>query len=298
MGEVWLAHHEALNKDFAIKILRPKEAGAIMAMARFEQEVYATSQLSHPNTIRIFDFGRTEDNLYYYTMEYVPGVDLHDIVSHEGPMAVPRALTIISQAARALAEAHQHGIVHRDIKPANMVLRKLGKRSDFVKVLDFGLAKLTESKPAQELTRVGWAVGTPQYVSPEVILGGAIDGRSDIYALGSVLYFLLTGGAPFNMGKAMLNMRAQIEKTPLTPSKKLGRPVNKTVEGIVMRCLEKKPERRFQDANDLADALDHALIELTSPGTVRNDSVAKRAPRVLPHSRQKRTRTKNRAIRA
>ena len=261
MGEVWLGANQDLGKDVAIKILKPDENSDPMILQRFEQEVHATSRLNHPHIVRIFDHGMTHDRFFYYVMEYVPGIDLHDVVAHEGPLDPLRALKIIAQAARALAEAHRHGIIHRDLKPANIVLRRMANHQDFIKVLDFGFAKLIDEKNAG-LTQVGWAVGTPQYISPEMIRGQAVDGRSDIYGLGAVLYFLLTGQPPFNLGGTKANIFAHLEQKAESPSVLLGKTLPNGVESIVFRCLAKRPERRFQSAGDMAKALEYLAKEI------------------------------------
>ncbi|MCP4444114.1 MAG: serine/threonine protein kinase, partial [Myxococcales bacterium] len=173
MGEIWLAHHNALRRDVAVKILRPENVGDARAIARFEREVHATSELVHPNTVRVFDYGVTNDGLWYYAMELLDGCDLHAEVSARGVVHPSRAALFISQAAAALSEAHSRGIIHRDLKPENLFLTNIAGQGEFIKILDFGLAKLmdTRSEGDEGLTQVGWAVGTPQWVSPEVMLG-------------------------------------------------------------------------------------------------------------------------------
>lgn len=261
MGDVWLGANQDLGKDVAIKILKPNEKSDPMILERFEQEVHATSRLNHPHIVRIFDHGMTRDKFFYYVMEYVPGIDLHDVVAHEGPLDPLRAVKIIAQASRALAEAHRHGIIHRDLKPANIVLRRMANNQDFIKVLDFGFAKLIGENKAG-LTQVGWAVGTPQYISPEMIRGQAVDGRSDIYGLGAVLYFLLTGQPPFNLGGANANIFAHLEQKAVSPSVLLGKALPDGLESIVFRCLAKKAERRFHSADDMAKALEYLAKEI------------------------------------
>jgi serine/threonine-protein kinase len=258
MGEVWLAHHNALRRDVAVKILRPENANEQKAIARFEREVRATSELCHPNTVRVFDYGVTDDGLWYYAMEHLRGTDLHDAVSRGGVMAPLRAAGIIAQAARALAEAHARGIVHRDIKPENIFLASVVGESDFVKVLDFGLAKMMEHRAGSDptLTQAGWAVGTPQWVSPEVVFGKDADARSDIYGLGAVLYFLLCRQSPFGLSDMRQVLRAHMDQTPMKPSHRLGRSLPEGLEAIVMRCLAKDPAQRYQSASDLAAELD------------------------------------------
>ena len=254
MGDVWVAFHPGLERDVAVKILRPdaqeRSSGAV---ARFEREVRATVGLEHPNTVRVFDFGETEDGLWYYVMELLDGETLADHVDRLGPMPPARAIHVVGQAARALGEAHQRGIVHRDVKPENLFLTSLGGEHDFVKVLDFGIAKVTEVESA--VTQTGWVLGTPAYMSPEVAMGKEADARSDVYALGAVLYFLLTGSAPFERENASAVVFAHIHDEPLPPSKHTGRPLPPDLEAFVLRALSKDPSARYHNASEMALAL-------------------------------------------
>lgn len=273
MGEVWLAHHNALRRDVAIKILKPEKGNDSKAIARFEREVHATSELSHPNTVRVYDYGITDDGLWYYAMELLDGCDLHEAVLRNGPMHPQRAAFLIAQAARALAEAHNHGIVHRDIKPENVFLTNINGEGDFVKVLDFGLAKLLVADEGSEsLTQVGWAVGTPQWVSPEVVLGNEADERSDIYGLGAVLYFLLCGQSPFGQVEMRKILHAHMHTSPKTPSEHLGYALPYNIETLVMRCLAKNPDERFQSGAELSKALDECVYVQADSCDVTLDS--------------------------
>ena len=272
MGEVWAAHHHALRRDVAVKILRPETRGDPAAIARFEREVRATAELVHPNTVRVFDYGVTEDGLWYYAMELLEGRDLFSIVSREGPMEPTRAARLIWQAAKALAEAHERGIVHRDLKPENLFVTAIGGEGEFIKVLDFGLAKLARGErhthqPAQAaLTGEGWAVGTPKWASPEVVSGNEADARSDVYGLGTVLYFLLTGAPPFDypdLGKILL---AHVREEVTPPSRRVGREIPAAIESVTLRCMEKDAARRYRHAGELAAALDDALGGGTASG--------------------------------
>jgi serine/threonine-protein kinase len=258
MGEVWAAHHQALKRDVAVKILRPENRGDVGAIARFEREVRATAELSHPNTVRVFDYGVTEDGLWYYAMELLSGRDLHAIVSAEGPLEPIRAARLIRQAAKALAEAHARGIVHRDVKPENLFVTAVDGEGEFVKVLDFGLAKLARGERSTALTADGWAVGTPKWASPEVASGQDARPSSDVYGIGSVLYFLLCGAPPFDYPDVGQTIRAHLTQPPVPPSRRRAG-VPPAIEEVVLRCLAKDPARRYAHAGELAMALKRAM---------------------------------------
>jgi serine/threonine-protein kinase len=254
MGEVWVAYHSGLKRDVAVKILRPDAQDRLgSAVTRFEREVRATTELAHPNTVRVFDYGVTEDGLWYYVMELLEGENLRTHVERMGPVPAARAVHLIGQAARALGEAHERGIVHRDIKPENLFLTSLGGEHDFVKVLDFGIAKVTDVDST--MTGTGWVLGTPAWLSPEAAQGKEVDVRSDVYALGAVLYFLLSGSPPFDCENAAMTMMAHISRTPDPPSAKLGKPLPTDVEAVVLRALSKDPCDRYASASELALAL-------------------------------------------
>jgi tRNA A-37 threonylcarbamoyl transferase component Bud32 len=257
-GDVWLAHHAALKRDVAVKILR-QEAHNDVGISRFEREARATAELAHPNTVRVFDFGTTEDGLWYYAMELLEGETLGELVRREGPLPPVRAIHLALQAARALSEAHGHGIVHRDVKPSNLFVTTLGGERDFVKVLDFGIARFSRVAGAADstLTTEGDIVGTPAYISPEAVLGLEVDARADVYALGAVVYFMLTCRPPFERRDegALGVLLAHVHHPPEPPSVRMGAQIPADLEAIVMRCLEKMPAARYPDATALAAAL-------------------------------------------
>jgi serine/threonine-protein kinase len=256
MGEVWVAHHAALRRDVALKILRPDPLGASpLAVSRFEREVRATTELVHPNTVRVFDYGVTDDGLWYYAMELLEGEHLGALVEREGPLPAPRAIHLVSQAARALAEAHAKGIVHRDVKPENLFVTTPAGETDVLKVLDFGIAKMDVREDATRLTGTGSVLGTPAYLPPEALRGEPLDARADVYQLGAVLYFLLAGAPPFETTNLAAMVTAHTNEPPVPPSAKRGAPIPPDVEAVVLRCLEKDPTRRYASGVELAQAL-------------------------------------------
>jgi eukaryotic-like serine/threonine-protein kinase len=268
MGEVWQAHHHALRRDVAVKIIRADDRADPLALTRFEREVRATAELSHPNTVRVFDYGVTEDGLCYYAMELLRGEDLAARVAGRGPLSPAEVVRLGWQAARALGEAHGRGIVHRDVKPENLFIATIGGE-EMIKVLDFGLARVVGGEVSPAVTQTGWAVGTPRWTSPEVAAGRVADPRSDVYALGAVMYFLVTGTPPFQDRDIGALLAAHLEQPIEPPSRRLGRPVPAALEAIIVRCLEKDPARRFADASALAVALEQATASAPAVLSVR-----------------------------
>ena len=233
------------------------------AVARFEREVQLTAQLSHPNTIAIYDYGHTEEGLFYYVMEFLEGMNLEDLVRDCGPLPPGRAVAILEQACGSLAEAHASGMIHRDIKPANIYLTNRGGLYDFVKVLDFGLAKDISGAAATNITAAASLTGTPLYLAPETIQNPeSADARGDVYAIGAVGYFLLTGSTVFRAGSIMDILTAHLKETPEPPSQRLGGPLPQSLEQLIMRCLSKQPDLRPANAGAL-------LEELLACGDVR-----------------------------
>ncbi|MCC6271881.1 MAG: serine/threonine protein kinase [Deltaproteobacteria bacterium] len=256
MGKVYRAKHAFLARPTAVKVLAPRHEDPKTALARFQQEVKLCCQLTHPNTITIFDFGEGANHTFFYAMELLQGVDLQRMVEKFGPLPLHRTLFLLQQICGSLAEAHAMGIVHRDIKPSNIFLAQRGGLYDFVKVLDFGLAQELR-KTAREASRNGAVFsGTPRYTAPECLRGSAkIDARADIYMLGSLSYWLLTGHSPFEEDSEEALMKDHLNKTAAPPSERLGAALPKEMDELILRCLEKNPEDRFQDIGELLRAL-------------------------------------------
>ena len=252
MGVVYRASHAMLRRPTAIKLLTH---GGGANLARFEQEVQLLASLNHPNTVTIHDYGRTADGSFYYAMELLDGMDLEKLVATDGPQPPARVIHILEQAVRGLAEAHGVGLVHRDIKPANIFLCKRWGDHDFVKVLDFGLAK-DNATPSPSVTAEETVLGTPLYISPEALKGAhGVDVRSDIYSLGAVAYYMLAGRPVFEGRTAVEVCAHHLCTEPVPPAERLGKPLPADLEAIVLRCLAKSPAERYQTAGEMRDAL-------------------------------------------
>ena len=268
MGEIYKATHRMLARPAAIKLIRPETLGteqgesAELAVKRFRREAEAAANLRSPHTVELFDFGITEDQTFYFVMELLDGVDLETLVREHGPLPPARVIHILKQACESLAEAHERGLVHRDIKPANIHLGTAGVRHDWVKVLDFGLVKsVHQEKMGDSLaTAVGRTPGTPAYMSPEMTLSESVDARADIYALGCVGYFLLTGKMVFDAGNAFQMIAMHIQNDPVPPSLRGNVQVPQALEAAILKCLAKKPDNRFSSVMELSKALDGARI--------------------------------------
>ena len=255
MGEVHRARHAMLRRPTAVKLLRPDRAEE-KDIARFEREVQLTAQLTHPNTIAIYDFGRTPDDIFYYAMEYLHGIDLQDLVEQVGPLPPDRVIHILTQACGSLAEAHGISLIHRDIKPANLMLCDRGGEYDVVKVVDFGIVKELGVTGDAQLTQVGTFSGTPHYLAPETIQASEeIDARVDLYALGAVGYFLITGTNMFPGDDPMPILTMQLTETPEPPSARVETYVPPDLERLILSCLEKDPGGRPQSAREMGEML-------------------------------------------
>ena len=263
MGEVYKASHRMLARPAAIKLIRPEMLGGVdhavatRAIARFRREAEAAAHLRSEHTVHLYDFGVTEDQTLYLVMEFLDGMDLESLVREHGPMPAARVVHVLRQVCDSLEEAHARGLVHRDIKPANIHLGRVGCRDDFVKVLDFGLVKTAAADDAHSLATIeGAIVGTPAYMAPEMVLGDSVDARTDLYALGCVAYYLLTGEQVFTGDKVLKVITQHLQAAPVPLSERTASPIPATLERLVLSCLAKKPEDRPQSARQVAQALD------------------------------------------
>ena len=253
MGDVYEAEHLLLKRACAIKVIKPEQAGDATVLKRFEREVRSTAKLRHWNTVDIYDYGHTDDGTFYYVMEYLPGMNLQELVEQHGPMPESRVIDILTQACDALSEAHTAGMVHRDIKPANIFVTQFGQQYDVVKLLDFGLVRpLSATNTDVELTQQSVILGSPLFMPPEQASGDPADVRSDIYSLGVVAYFLLSGRTPFDGNTPLEVIMAHARKSP--PALDVSH-VSSAMAEVVMRCLEKEATDRFQSADELKQRL-------------------------------------------
>jgi tRNA A-37 threonylcarbamoyl transferase component Bud32 len=279
MGEVWRAKHRMLARPAAIKLIRPDKLGGddrdiqSTLRHRFEREAQATALMHSPHTIDVYDFGVTADGTFYYVMELLNGFDLETLVERFGPMPPERAVYLLRQVCDSLMEAHEHDLIHRDIKPANICLCRQGRPVDFVKLLDFGLVRPQKQYGPDDvkLTAEHEASGTPAYMAPEQALGDPVDGRTDIYAVGCVAYWLVTGQLVFQCDSPMTTMAHHLNKEPVPPSQCSDLPISKELDGLILSCLEKDPSRRPQTAQQLDALLSAcALDKVWTPGLARD----------------------------
>ena len=282
MGEVWRAEHRLLAREAAIKLIRSETAPTPEVQERFRREAQTLAALRSRNTIELFDYGVSEDGTFYYVMELLDGMDLETLVGRFGPQPPARVRSLLLQACSSLAEAHVAGMVHRDIKPANLFVCRAADEVDVLKVLDFGLVRSLEEsapesvrsledlerelesseQPLAKLTAAGAVVGTPEFMAPEQILGRETDGRTDIYALGCVAYFVLSGELPFASGKeAMAIMLSHIQSEPIPLASRVKGTLPPGMDEIVMRCLSRNPEQRPPSMSALRAELQALVCE-------------------------------------
>jgi serine/threonine-protein kinase len=257
MGEVWSAKHALLARPAAIKLVRPERLGvdrhhADLILQRFTREAQATAALTSPHTIRVYDFGLTSEGTFYYVMELLDGLDLESLVRQSGPLPVARAMHLVQQICQSLAEAHAKGLIHRDIKPANIFVGSGGLEYDFVKVLDFGLVKRDDAADSTLHTAPAVALGTPGYMAPETIVASQQpDAGVDVYAIGCVAYYLLTGQLVFTGDSPMHVLLQHVQDEPLPPSARSEQHVPAEIDALVMACLRKNPAARPRSALDV-----------------------------------------------
>jgi serine/threonine-protein kinase len=259
MGEVYRATHRMLARPAAIKLIRPEVLAARrgeqaqIAVERFHREAEAAAQLRSPHTVDLYDFGTTEDGTLYFAMELLDGLDLESLVRQTGPLPASRVVHVLRQVCESLEEAHASGLVHRDIKPANIHLGRFGLHADFVKVLDFGLVTSAGrvAGPRPMATAAGAIPGTPAYMAPEMALGERVDGRADIYALGCVAYYLLTGQLVFETKNPVQSLVRRLHEAPIAPSARTELPIPADLDALVLGCLSARPDDRPVSAASL-----------------------------------------------
>jgi serine/threonine-protein kinase len=255
MGIVFKASHAMLRRPTAIKLLPPEKAG-VESLARFEKEVQLTATLTHPNTIAVYDYGKTPDGVLYYAMEYIDGISLQQLVERDGPLPPGRVIHLLRQVCGALFEAHCAGLVHRDVKPANILLCHRAQVADMVKVVDFGLVKQIGAPVSMSQPSSNTVTGTPLYISPEAIVAPeTVGAAADLYAVGAVGYYLLTGTPVFHGRSAIELCTHHLHTTPEPMGERLRAAVPVDLEGVISRCLAKAPADRPTDAHHLADML-------------------------------------------
>jgi tRNA A-37 threonylcarbamoyl transferase component Bud32 len=271
MGEVYLGEHLLLRRRCAIKLIRPDQAGDPTTLERFAREVQAMARLTHWNTVEVYDYGHADDGTFYYVMEYLPGLSLQDLVTRHGPLPPERAVHFLRQVCAALREAHTIGLIHRDIKPSNVIASERGGVPDVAKLLDFGLVQCMNVAQADvRLTVQGAILGSPPFMSPEQALGkDDVDARTDIYSVGALGYFLLTGQPPFVRETAMQILMAHVYEQ-ITPPSQLRPDIPADLEAVILRCLEKDPSKRFPDA----EALDEGLSRCECAGRWTREDAA------------------------
>jgi serine/threonine-protein kinase len=266
MGEVWRANHRLLARPAAIKLIRSTVARGISddMRRRFEREAQVIARLRSPHTVTLFDFGVTDEGSFYYVMELLDGVDADTLIKRFGPIPAGRVVHVLRQICHSLSEADSCGLVHRDIKPANIFLCRYGEDLDFVKVLDFGIAKAVHESSPEEQTAItipNVIQGTPAFIAPEQALGSRdVDTRADIYSTGCVAYWLLTGQLVFTADTPMQLLLAHVQTPPPAPSSRTENPIPSDLEGLVLSCLAKDPEQRPRSPRDLLLRLDGLVL--------------------------------------
>jgi serine/threonine protein kinase len=257
MGLIYKAKHQLMNRTVAIKTIHLSLMSGGAALKRFQQEAQAISALNHPNILSVFDFFISDDGQPYLVMDYLQGTNLREVLNTDHRVTLSRALPILIAACSGFQHAHEHGVIHRDIKPANLMLVDFSDNPDFVKIVDFGIAKLlTEEAQSKHLTATGDTFGSPEFMSPEQCRAKIPDARSDIYSLGCVMYVMLTGASPFTSQDPMEIMYKQVHDSPPPPSKVCPEAnLPEAVDALVLKAIQKEPENRFQSMDEMRQAL-------------------------------------------
>ena len=272
MGSVYRALHVMLDKTIAVKVIRNELVTSDEVVARFQREARAASNLHHPNIVSVYDLGQTSDGTLYIAMEFIDGPSLKEVIRRNGPLTPWESIDILRQVASALSSAHQKQIVHRDLKSDNLMLQSEGGRK-IVKLVDFGIAKTFDE--TTQLTAAGYLLGTPHYMSPEQAAGKPVDHRADLYSLGVIFYEMITGEVPFGDGAlTSVLVRLATEVPPAPSARRPDARVSPALDAVAMRCLEKDPDRRFQSADEFADALERAFAEIESKPAMPRASLA------------------------
>ena len=251
MGEVWRASHKMLARPSAIKLVKFDAGREELFERRFHREANAIAGLQSPHTVFLYDFGKTPEGRLYYVMELLDGISLQTLINTFGPQPAARVVAILTQICRSLGEAHEKKIVHRDLKPSNVMICRLAQDYDFVKVLDFGLAKPFGTADALQLTVDGATLGTPEYMAPEAARAGDVDPRADLYALGCIAYVLLTGTLVFTDTNPVAVALKHMRTPPVPPSNRTSRYIPADLERVILQCLEKEPAARPETAGEL-----------------------------------------------
>ena len=292
MGSVYRATHLMLEKPVALKVIKPELVGSSEFARRFQREARAATSLSHPNIVAVYDLGQAEDGTLYIAMELVDGPSLKDAIQKGGPMDPIRIVRLVRQVLSALALAHRSHIIHRDLKPQNIMLATDRDGNEIAKLVDFGIAKTFDDRT--QLTSTGFAIGTPQYMAPEQASGSDVDGRSDLYSLGIILYEMLIAEVPFNDPSTPAILVKHLTEAPVRPSlRRKDIQVHRGLEDIAVRCLEKDPAKRYQSAEEMAQALAAAV---SLDGSAASVSEAATLPMGAPHLTMGSTHTAARAV--
>jgi tRNA A-37 threonylcarbamoyl transferase component Bud32 len=282
MADVYLVEHRHLGRRFALKRLKNERVNGLNMVNRFFEEARTVSQIYHPNIVEITDFIRTEEH-QCYVMEYIQGKPLDEVLHTSGEFSTDRAIPIAQQLCRALGMLHRMGVVHRDIKPANLMLLPRDDVQDFVKLLDFGIARFleTDTGVSRHQTQTGMSLGTPGYMAPEQILGGPVDGRADIYAVGVLLYQMVTGRSPFVSDTWAKLIIKQTTEEPIPPSQVMSSEIPPALEALILECLSQRPEDRPQNVGAVNQRLGGICSDSAAPPGVHRATAAGRKIRPL-----------------